>query len=102
MCFIILQYFKNIIIFDFIIIFEKFGNNYVNELLIYNIKSKHKIVINNNIWKYNSSTSYCFHETKDDYFIYRVGGESNETIPNIKYSIRDDNNIALPFTQTPI
>src|SRR3982751_894989 len=66
LCFIILKYLKNIIIFDFIIIFVKYEKNDINELLIYDIKSKNKNVINNNIWKRNEHTSYCFHETKDD------------------------------------
>src|SRR5690348_3169221 len=86
LCAIILEFFSNILIYDFIIIFEKYKNedDHVNELLCYDLKLKTKLIKNNELWKWHYC-SYCLHETKNDYFIYRIGGENNETIPNIRY-----------------
>src|SRR5947209_2795943 len=87
LCHIIIKYFKNNFIFDFIIVFEKQFKHGMNGLLMYDINSKNKMIINNDVWEYNFYTSYCVHETNDDCFIYRVGGQDNYKIPNIKYSI---------------
>jgi len=71
-------------------------------LICYNIKSKTKIIKKNDVWKYNKYTSYCLYETNDDCLIYRVGGQDNKKIPNIKYSMKSDIWNELPFTQTQI
>ena len=86
--------------FDFLIVFEKEDDDYVNELICYDMKSKYKIVKNNNIWKYNLGTSYCIHKTINDCLIYRIGGRNNKQVPNIEYSLKHDNHIELPLSQT--
>jgi len=87
--------------FDFFIIFEKSVNDDVNELVCYDLISKSKIIKNNNLWKRNFGTSYCIYKNKtiNDYLIYRIGGENNNIIPNIQYSIKHDIHIELPFSQ---
>ena len=47
LCKLIMLHF--IICFDFLIIFEKENNDEINELICYDMKSKYKIVKNNNI-----------------------------------------------------
>ena len=100
LCHIILQFFKNTLNIDFIIIFEKFEDDYVNELLCYDVKLKTKIIKDNELWKWNMDTSYCIHETNNDCLIYRVGGQDNHNIPNIEYSMINDEHNELPLTQT--
>ena len=56
--------------------------------------------INNKLWELNRFTSYCVHQTNKDFLIYRIGGRDNKTIPNVEYSIINDNYNKLPFTQT--
>ena len=85
---------------DFLIVFEKINDDYINELICYDMKSKYKIVKNNNIWKYNPSTSYCIHKTINDCLIYRIGGWNNKEVPNIEYSLKHDIHIELPLSQT--
>src|ERR1700759_882045 len=81
LCQIIILYLQFIL--NFIIIFEKDEyNNNVNKLLCFDIKSKTKIIKENKIWKHNICGSYCMHETKNDYLIYRIGGIDNNYIPN--------------------
>src|SRR6185312_12521424 len=66
----------------------------------YDINSKTKIIKNNQLWKYNFNTSYCVHETNNDCSIFRVGGEDNNKIPNVEYSMKNDEYHELPLTQT--
>src|SRR5436309_2591493 len=89
LCHIILEFFKNTLNIDFIIIFEKETDDYVNQLLCYDVKLKTKIIKDNELWKWNGGTSYCIHETNNDCLIYRVGGKVNN-IPNIEYSMTND------------
>src|SRR2546429_9644404 len=86
--------------FHFFIIFENVNDDYINEFICYDLISKSKIVKNNNLWKYNNRTSYCINKTINDYFIYRIGGGNNNTIPNIEYSIKNDTHVELPLSQT--
>ena len=98
LCNIIILHFA--ILFDFFIVFEKYWNDFFNEMVCYDMKSKSKIIKNNNIWKYNYGTSFCVHKTMNDCLIYRIGGLNNKTFPNIEYSIKHDIHIELPFSQT--
>src|SRR6185312_5516386 len=66
----------------------------------YDINSKTKIIKNNQLWKYNFNTSYCVHETNNDCSIFRVGGYYNNKIPNVEYSMKNDEYHELPLTQT--
>ena len=45
-------------------------------------------------------TSYCIHKTINDCLIYRIGGRDNKVVPNIEYSLKHDNHIELPLSQT--
>ena len=55
---------------DFIIIFEKEKEDEMTELICFEMKSKRKIIRNNEVWQYFAGISYCIHQTKNDYFIY--------------------------------
>src|SRR5436853_5928914 len=70
LCFIILDFFKNILNVDFIIIFEKKRDDFANELMCYDMELKTTIIKNNQLWKWNLNTSYYVHETKNDCLIY--------------------------------
>ena len=74
LCHIILDFITNIFNLSFIIIFEKYEDkdDYVNELLCYDMKLKTKINKINELWKCNRDTSYCIHETNDDCLIYQI------------------------------
>ena len=68
LCHIILHFITNIFELSFFIIFEKRyedKDDYVNELLCYDVKLKTTIIKNNQLWKYNPSISYYVHETKN-------------------------------------
>src|SRR5436853_2136299 len=92
LCHIIRDFITNIFNLSFIIIFEKYKDNddYVNELLCYDVKLKTTIIKNNQLWKYNLFTSYYVDETKNDCLIYRVGGSNNDRIQNVEYSMMHD------------
>src|SRR5689334_638529 len=102
LCNIIILYYKNHFNCDFIIIFEKYANDsdYLNECFCYDLKSRTKIINNNQLWQFNDDTSYCVYEIENDYLIFRVGGAHNKYVPNVKYSMKNEKYDKLPLTQT--
>src|SRR5690242_16562208 len=84
LCNIIGQFLKNNFILDFIVIFEKINDFYIDGIFCYDINSQTIAIKTNKIWSRTGGLSYCIYETIDDYFIYRIGSEPGYTAPNIK------------------
>jgi len=85
----------------FVVIFEKNQFTDCNALLCCDINLKSNTFKNNEVWQSNPDASYCIYEKQStqDCIVYRVGGQSNKSVPNIEYSMSTDSYNVLPSTQ---